>query len=316
MKRTNYPPLSVWIATAALSVAVGVVLAFPQVLGISDPTEAWVRGRIRGYLAEMKTLAVESPLLDSSTYRIVVVGSSLTQAGVEKDSIFADRFRANGLNVQLFRTFSRGGSNEMLWTPAFYASVLQLQPDLVLLEDQIFAFRPREQHKLHYPFWIRNFNFTVNKLLENRLQIRNLLPLPESKQKYFEYYLQYDQEMALVDTVNYQMPRRKVRGRNFNPLFDEQMEAWNQSGVKLVVYHMPRPALIEDQFLNRRERQRYESLLASYQEDYKMDYWKNDWSLPFACYFDDKHLNQRGRKLYSDWIFDQITTHVEQNSVD
>ncbi|MEM1219282.1 MAG: hypothetical protein AAGH79_10230 [Bacteroidota bacterium] len=307
--------MNVWIITAALSVAVGVLLAFLQMLGISDPTEAWVRGRISGYLTEMEALAQEASILDTGTYRVVVVGSSLTQAGVDKDSIFSQRFRSHGLNIQLFRTFSRGGSNEMLWTPAFYEAIMRLEPNLVLLEDQVFAFRPREQHKLHFPFWIRNFNFTVNKLLENRLQVRELLSIPETKNKYFKQYLQYDQETALVDTVHYQLPRRRVRGRNFNPLFDERIEAWNKAGIQVVIYHVPRPAAIETQFLSRRERDRYEGLLNSYKADYGIGYWKKDWALPFASYFDDKHLNQRGRHQYSNWLFEQITTHVEQNMV-
>ncbi len=316
MKRSNYPPLNVWIVTAGLSVVVGILLAFPQIMGIADPTEAWVRGRISGYLAEMKTLAEASTSVDSNTYRIVVVGSSLTQAGVEKDSIFTKRFERKGLKVRLFRTFSRGGSNEMLWTPALYTAVAQLQPDLVLFEDQIFAFRPREQHKLHFPFWIRNFNFTVNKILENRLQIRSVLSIPEAKNKYFQHYLQYDQETALVDTVKYPLPRRKVRGRNFNPLFDEQVKAWRKSGIQVAVYHIPRPIGIEDRFLGQREQERYKSLIDSYQKDLGVGYWRKDWKLPFASYFDDKHLNQRGREQNSNWLFEQITTHVVQNTVE
>ncbi|MEO1713845.1 MAG: hypothetical protein AAFU60_10990 [Bacteroidota bacterium] len=120
----------------------------------------------------------------------------------------------------------------------------------------------------------------------------------------------------MIDTVKYALPRRKVRGKNFNPLFDEQVDLWKNAGVQVVIYHVPRPAVIETQFLSRRERERYESLLISYRDNFEIDYWKKNWNLPFASYFDDKHLNQRGRQQYSDWFYEKVTTHVEQNMVE
>jgi hypothetical protein len=310
VKRKNYPPLNSWMIAGLISVIAVGLLAFPQLFGLGDPTEAWIRHRMFAFFENMDGLVKEEGPKADTAFRVLVFGSSLTQAGVEQDVFFEERFQSEGRDISFYKTFFRGGSNEVLWTPAFYQAVERLEPDLICLEDQIFAFHPRAHHKLHYPAWIRNYSHGLDLIRRRLVAKMEFSPILEDKNQGFDQFLKHQKATALVDTTNFSLPPRTVRPYDSNELLNQHLTKWTNQGVDIVVYHLPRPAPIEKGFLDPQQRATYEELMSVYQRLHGVEYWPAGDSYPFAYYFDDRHLNEQGRSVFSNWLVQQIDARI------
>jgi len=84
-----------------------------------------------------------------------------------------------------------------------------------------------------------------------------------------------------------------------------------KKGVRVIMVQIPRPAAT-DQVLHRgAKEQAFLGLMNQYKQRYQMEYWSYPALLPYTYFYDLGHLNQRGRLLYSQWLYTKLEKEIQ-----
>ncbi len=94
----------------------------------------------------------------------------------------------------------------------------------------------------------------------------------------------------------------------FNRLLKER----EGQGKDVVILQMPRPAVIEKRLEVGVFEIGKQHLIEDYKNQLDLQYWSFSQSLPFSSFWDLSHMNARGQKIYSDWLFGEIKQHYQQ----
>ncbi|MCB0629681.1 MAG: SGNH/GDSL hydrolase family protein, partial [Lewinella sp.] len=86
-------------------------------------------------------------------------------------------------------------------------------------------------------------------------------------------------------------------------------------GTQIVIVNIPRPAPIETRYLSDQAIRQREKLIQRYQRSVKLDYWSFPRPLPFSYYWDLRHMNGKGRKRFSNWLFEHIQEQYDQSPI-
>lgn len=309
-------PLWVWGAVCAMGLLLFLVLGSVD-LAHSRPFKNTHELRYATYKVRLQNLQRQQPP-PPDVFRVIIFGSSLTAQGVMRDSFFNKRFQQLGKPVVVNRVFYAGAFYNMLEDPDLLTFLEDVQPDLLCIEDQVLLLEPPSGlnwpgsllTQLHTNF-IYNINVLKHQALPTIFTHPGLSGPIDSAGTFNVTYPVADSTINHRDSTNYQLETRKVRGLDRTPKFNQFIKALREQGTELVALHLPRPAEIEKKYLSKGVQRQKQRLLDQYEEQADLEYWSDEWELPFRYFWDISHLNKHGQEAFSDWLFDQILEEFE-----
>ena len=297
------PPLWVWRATGA-----GAVL----LLGLLTVLAFWSERRMsRRFATDAGTmLRREWTARSDSVTRVVVLGTSLVEYGVADPEYFARRCGRRVRVVKLFRE-STGIEGFMGASPIFQL-LERYPPDVLCIEENLLLFR--------LPYSMKpELNKRLASVLNQHLAVQvaalkvqlGWWAADRSKAALFEGFPPGQRQLNSRDTLDALSTLTEIRSRTVrtpreSPAIDASLHRLRQHGTRLVLLHLPRPAVLETVIHGEGRAPLLQNLIAHYQRDYQADYWHFDRPMPFRCFADYAHLNHLGNAVYSDWLASRI----------
>jgi hypothetical protein len=287
------PPLGVWVATAALIV---VLLAGMVPLAFRARSQA-----IQRFDNQSETLLrTEWQHRTDPVRRVVVLGTSLTQAGVALPPFFAEK---TGGRYRVARLFRLGANLESFTDGSTVFRLLERYPPDVLLVEENLLFFPLDDQ------WALDANATGFRQVVQWLLRDAHLTEPTG--------VPFDALPAGYDTV-YQtsgirlrsfieeIRQRRVRPFDSTSALHRTFAALRRRGTRLVLLHFPRPAAVEALIYSPARKPALDAVAAAYERAYQMPHWHLDQPWPNQYFGDEAHLNRAGAARYSAWLADRL----------
>lgn len=296
MPDQQYPSLKSWIIAGVIFLVLFVSIHLVAV----RYERVILHKKQRVEAAYLLKHSVEKLKQEGDKIRIVALGSSLTGQGMACPDEFTDtafhhiEFSKIFLNTHLgvLRTFME---------VKVFDSLLAYPPDILLVEVDQLAYHIEQEQTLPEllstgPVFLKNLKTTIAFGLGN-------YRMPEYCGKIIHE--------TIVDSVS----ESNVKW-NLVPIHEHRevlslLKKLQDKGTRIVLVQIPRPAAT-DQVLHRGAQEKaFQVLMQQYQKNYKMDYWAYPNLLPYTYFYDLGHLNQRGRILYSQWLYSKLEKEIQ-----
>jgi len=220
-------------------------------------------------------------------YNIIVIGSSLTDCGVE-EAIYSD-------SIQLTKIVAPGDYfYSFINTHHLIDHLLNLKPDLVCIQTELAAIT-----------FNKNKNFTAIEKLS-------------SKNGYiFKHFLRTYQrafstkKSAKFDSLTHTPPDRWVKKvENLDFAFNA-LKKLNLAGIKTKIIDIPRPFKTEQKMYTREFKSDLNSLLKIYKRKLDIEHLNYTGETLFYKHFSDGgHLNETGKIMYTKWFLNILKKEI------
>lgn len=304
-------PLTYWLISIGIAFIVIITIAnlsIPQNNPFKDEGEIYTANfkiKLHNLKKELRN--------KKSDYKVLIFGSSLTDAGVDNSPILTKNIRAQGKDIEIIKFHRAGANYTTLETDYFIEFVESIQPDVFCIEDQTFLLQLMMGLKetkafgydTHFNF-IYNINLIKHKLFPERVPEPGFMGAQDSTVTFNGNDMLSDKVMSHIDSTQYEVKYRFARKKRKTKRFNKLMGRLHEKGTRFIIHNVPRPHKIEEVFLSIEEKQKIAKLIEQYKTDYNLDYWIFEDKLPFQYYQDKSHLNIAGREVYSKWIFNKI----------
>lgn len=297
MKRT-FPPISVWLATAILSVLVIFTSSF--VLDVREGHGIFYRD----FKDRMQDLEERYQIAEEDEV-VLIFGSSLTAMGIQHHDYFYERSQTEtGRPIHVFKIYMYSCSAADLQDlPDFFELAIRLKADIVCFEERLLAFNEYNPGMLHVPKWLERFSLRVEGAKEHLLlQIGKGL---SDEPRTFDFFWKYHEETFGIDSTTFEPTAFNIRPYQHNKKVNQWLAKLTDIGTQVVMLNLPRPKVTEDALISARKEADFQTLLKAYQENLNLEHWVYPEILPYS-HFTDAHLNRRGMERFSDWLFHQI----------
>lgn len=290
MLSNQYPPLKSWVIT--LSVAAVIFIGCTVLANKYSAHIAYKRHTLEAdYLLKNTLKNIDSY---PEKIQVVAIGSSLVGQGVACPSEYQDQYA----DVCLSKVFLNSNTEILntLNNVGVFDSLLTHLPDILLIESDQLAYKVEDELSLkdHFfkgAYFLYNLKTTISMNAGN-------YRMPEYCGKIISG--------ALSDTSGYQYTNRKSLSFNDRKYMHPKLAELSKRGVKIYLIHIPRPAITESVLHQGEQEQAFLTLMDSYQQQFQTTYIQFPEKLNFSYFYDFGHLNDVGRKKYSDWLYTQI----------
>lgn len=255
-------------------------------------------------------------LKENDDFKVVILGTSITADGIDQDTVLTNKFKNSGKKITVARLFYAAADYHLLNNVTFLDFLKAIKPDILCIEDQLFLMEPKKGLKESKSF-IKNihYNFIYNSNLLKHYIAPNLFPEPgysiKSDLHLIFNFPRQDEDVIVPaeDSLNYDIELRNIRDFQKTNRFNKTAKALSNQGTEMVLLNLPRPRNIGSQILSLSQLKKRDELISSYKENIGLQYWQFQQELHFIHYRDQVHLNKTGRKIYSEWLFNQINEH-------
>ncbi|GAB4040285.1 hypothetical protein GCM10028809_64080 [Spirosoma gilvum] len=264
----------------------------------------------RQFMEDAETLLRrEWAMRSDSVTRVVVLGTSLVEYGVADTEFFERRCSKRVRVVKLFR--EAVNIHAFTEDSPIFQLLERYPPDVLCIEENLLLFR------LPYflnPSQVENVVNAVNRHLliqVEAIKIRIGWVPPHSKPKLFQGFPREQHLLNQIDTTDLATTLAEIRHRDIRtqtelPTLYGSLQRLGQRGTRLVLLHLPRPAVLESVIHGEDRAPLVRQLITYYQQHYQMAYWHFNRSMPFRYFVDQAHLNHIGNPVYSAWLADKI----------
>jgi hypothetical protein len=241
--------------------------------------------------------------LNKKVYRVVVIGSSLTEFGVDCREVMSTY---SNQKIDVYKIYARGNNLELFTKESnIFGSILKLKPDLVCIESdlmtsEIFFYL---QKNLIADLAQKNKDAMYNFYLIISSALNNSIPNPEICNNPY---------VMKVKSEELNFYPRKVRTFESNSFVHPYLKEYKIKGIKTVLLHFPRPNEIEVKIHTGDLEKELKNLLIKYDENFGIKYWKFPNPLSNKYFYDQGHFNTKGRELYSKWLIKKILGQIEK----
>ena len=292
------PPLWVWIATG-----IGALLSFLLLFvfaGRADKQQSYLFTKEAANL-----LRQEWAMRSDSVMRVVVLGTSLVEYGVADTEFFKRRC---GKRVRLVKLYRESvGIDAFTESSPIFQLLERYPPDVLCIEENLVLFRRLGALKQGpAETIIRQLHLQADAI---KIQIGWLAP--RQKRPSFQGFPPEQHVLNQADTLNLlallaDIRSRKVRTQTELPALSESLQRLHQRRTRLVLLHLPRPAILEAIIQGEERGPLLGKLIAHHKQRYQMEYWHFNRPMPFRYFADQAHLNHLGNPIYSAWLADKI----------
>jgi len=291
MPDRQYPSLKTWLIAGLIFVSLFVVL---HVLALKFNDDI-LQKKQKVEAAYLLRHVMQQARQDAKDKRVVVLGSSLIGQGISCSEEFSDSsFRQIRLS-KIFLNTHRGVLKTFTEIHGF-DSLLLHPPDILLIEVDQLAYRIEQDQTLSERFstgavFLRNVKTTAAFGIAN-------YRMPEYCGKIIHE--------TIADTVWETNTHWQPLTFNDHGEVHPYLQQLQKLGVRLVMVHVPRPGVSEAAIHTGSREKEFLSVVQAYQQAYGMEYWNYPHLLPFTYFYDQGHLNKRGRMLYSNWLYSKL----------
>ncbi len=257
-------------------------------------------------------------------YQAVAIGSSLTNANIDcTDELLTLSLEKYGDSIVVSKIYSPG--RPLLLMSRYgklFETLLENPPDLLFLERDMmtFAFRDSIEKKAPPAHKLAGTTFLSHAegmyiqlrdaLMSNRLNLISALqvknyeqPEPFSSQACYPIAAKAIQ----ADTLGMDLRKRVVFPyRSVAVFIQSDIQKLQALGTEVILLHQPRPQSLEMLYEKEAESAQIEKLTEQYQQELGIAYWHCPIAFSFSQFADRAHMNQKGRKIYSAWLLDNI----------
>lgn len=299
------PPLYIWGIVFALVAILFTSLAFSFIVDKREGHGVLFRN-FNTRLNHLKTTYQVS----EEDEVVVVLGSSYTAMGINHHDYFYNRFiTEKGRPVHLFKIYMYGcSSDDFQDLPEFFEAAMRLKPDILCLEERLLVFEERHSDALFAPEWIDDFQLGANALKENLL-----LKMGKRKSEdpgYFDFFWEYHDDSYGDDSTKVEPYKLKIRNFKENKKVNRWLTKLKKQKTAIVLLNIPQPKIIEDAIFELKTKSAFEGFIQAYENAFAIKHWEFPASLPYNHFSGDTHLNEKGMMRYSEWLFQQIDTHL------
>lgn len=232
--------------------------------------------------------------------KVVALGSSLTGQGISCSDEFSD---TNFQNIALSKIFLNTHLSvlETFREVKVFDSLLAHPPSIVLVEVDQLAYHIERGESFQDLFstgaiFLKNLKATVITEFGN-------YRMPEYCGKIIHE--------TIVDSLSESKVKWKLVPSNDHKDVLSYLTRLQKKGVHIILVQIPRPAATDRVLHGGAQEQAFLGLMKEYKQNYKMDYWSYPNLLPYSYFYDMGHLNQRGRLLYSQWLYSKLVKEIQ-----
>lgn len=290
------PPLKIWVIVIALAVSIYGAFYFnvasnPRVFDELDKKTEWL---LKHHIASCP----------DSTVTVIVLGSSLVQAGISQKGYFEkEAVRLFGRDLRVFKIYEQSAYLKQFTDHSnVFNLLIKYPPDILFIEENLIGYhvtRARDYNFLMYET-LRSFYVNNKKAI---LEIPYEIPFQEP--------IVNRGSNELTDTLHLQdylnvIANRKVKSFEENKTLNAYLAQLKQKGTAVIMLNFPRPHPVEANIHSGEKEVQFQKLKQIYQQNYGIDYWQFENPVPFNHFYDFGHLNEKGEKVFSNWLLKEI----------
>lgn len=299
------PPLYIWGIVAALAFIVVVLVSSSFLIDIRHGHGFLYRNliiRLDNLQADAQVSAEEEV--------VVILGSSLTAMSINHHEYYYQQFQGkNGRPVHVFKIYMYSCSaNDLQYMTDYFEMAQKLQPDLLLIEERIFAFNELNDEMIDAPAWLDRFSLGINSVKEQALFAMGKGKFDEPD--IFDFFWKYHDETYGEDSTSVQPYRTEVRRWQDNKRVNAWLSQFSKDGTDIVLLNIPRPESVEKGIEEAKSKPVFQALVKRSEAEYGLRQWDYPGYIPYKFFSGDVHLNKEGMLKYSDWLFHKIDAHL------
>jgi len=269
--KNQFPPLKVWII-------VGILLAIIQgviIVRFQEGRTALVSKNI-AFEKQIKLLKNTFADDSSKSKKVVVVGSSLVGYGI---------ISTKNQTINLTSLwFSYDSIKQWVENKDLINQLVEIKPDLVCLQTEMAAIK---------------FSTSIQDPLMNKVKGIS------TANKWF-----FGNKISL-DTLSLKGHRRFVKDFDKMSFLISGMNKLKSKGIPVVILDIPRPVEIEKKIYTQSFKTKLNTILTKYKLSADVEHWSyNGDPLFFNKFKDAGHLNEDGRKVYTNWLMHKINKEL------
>jgi hypothetical protein len=246
-----------------------------------------------------------------SAVRVIVLGTSLTGAGVLSPAYFAQH--TNG-RYQVTKLYRPAANLESFTERApIFELLVRYPPDILCIEENLLFFDLKDGSALTPDTLLaENLLYYLPRLAEHtkeKLGWQKLAAVPTPQKMFSDMTLPPADVLRdhPSDTIHYGWQLKVIGQRVVRPYaapnpVHRYLQALRSKGTRIVILHFPRPAPLEQAINRPAVAKQLTQLRRQYQEAVQAEYWHEPGAYPFGCFYDYAHLNLKGRAAYSAWL--------------
>lgn len=280
------PPLKVWV------IAVGMVVLIYTFFYCCILFNPYLYFKLNKKVE--RVLEEQAKDKRDSLLSIVLIGSSITQMGIEENAFFQEKGK-NTIKINVCKiTQAQAYLEQFTLHSNAFSLLLKHPPKILFIEENLF-YNISDVPDLGTQI-IRKSIYIFNQVKKNPINSGNDIVLVPQKRD----------TVALNDYIDSIKVNRKVRIFKDNSLFHTYLDQLKKKGTKIIILNFPRPWPIEISIHSGPKEKDFQNLLAFYKAKYDVDYWKFNSPLFFFYFQDRAHLNENGREVYSNGLLGKI----------
>jgi hypothetical protein len=231
--------------------------------------------------------------------QVVVLGSSLVGQGVSCADEFSDTTFHNIALSKIFLNTHRGVLKTFVEAKVF-DSLLLHPPDILLIEVDQLAYHIEQDQTLSEQFstgavFLRNVKTTAAFGIAN-------YRMPEYCGKIIHE--------TVVDSVLETNVHWQPLTFGDHSEVHSYLDKLHKAGVRIIMIQVPRPGVADGVIHSGETEKLFLNVVNAYHQKYGMDYWNYPHLLPFSYFYDQGHLNKKGRMMYSQWLYSKLEKEI------
>jgi hypothetical protein len=303
MKSSYTPPLYVWVVSAVLTMAfIGWCYWYPAPYSFRNKQAQW-----NSFQGCADNLEANWPFHEAQ-YKVLIWGSSLSCQGINHSPYFQEALAdACDREVIVQKLYMLNiFSSELPHLERLFTLTAAIKPDLLLIEDHLIIYQvpAGKISGIQQKFIDKTQSlFASQKTKRGRLK----------KQPFFDSYNDRLLHSLQGDTTNLQPANQLISTFENQSLLRQQLSKYGLDSIPIIAINLPRPYLIESQYLHTTSLRQIETLVKDYQSHgYDFTYWKYPQPMPFTHYSDFAHMNLQGRNRYSEWLAQMLKDYLKK----
>lgn len=289
MSFKEYPPIKSWILIGFIAIGLFIICdLFATKYG--DLANVEKRKVQATHLLKNSLNSIKS---SPQKIQVVAIGSSLVGDGIACTSEYGNQYS----NVELTKLYLNS-ENEILKiydAIGAFDSLLIYPPDILLIQIDQLAYNFEKsnfyEQFLRGAFFLNNLNDFISKKSDK-------YKLP----KYCGRII----KGSIADTSLFEYKKMLLASFDDRKYLHHKLKTLSKRGVKIYLVHVPRPTITESILPMNSQTQKFTQLTNEYHKLIHSTYIQYPENFNFRYFYDFAHLNNIGRKKYSDWLYSKI----------
>jgi hypothetical protein len=251
----------------------------------------------------------------NNKYHVVAIGTSLLRYGIPFDDILEKELIERKIDISMNR-FTLSGANSGYFVNALPA-MTRLNPNLIIIQSELFTLNFGEEYNFRKN--IDNFYKNIDKFYTSISSKSNVLGHDGD---YNANRSEDDNDTFRSNCINSFLDRSKFDAKtkavykNVSIGIDRKLDPYRSffqqaraRGIKVIFLEIGRSKAAND-YLGKNFQDKMDKSLQNLSSETGLKIWRFPANLPLKDYCDLAHLNDGGRKIFTEWFIQQLKTEL------